>query len=87
MMAIKRPPGGRRSAWEKRESGRIICAHTKPCRLKKSVPYLAAGASPRPTGPHRPGGGDFNERVRGYKLFSGSGARGSTGRLEGAAGQ
>ena len=36
---------------------------------------------------HHPGGGEFNEESKGSDIFSGSGARGSTGHFEGAAGQ
>lgn len=47
----------------------------------------AAGASPRPTGPSHPGGVNYNENAKGYDAVSDSGARGTAGRCEGAAGR
>ena len=44
------------------------------------------GPSHLDTPPH-PGGVDSNELLKGHAVLSGSGARGTTGRLEEAAGQ
>ena len=49
---------------------------------------VGAGSKPaRPIGTTRPGGGNYSEETKGYDILSGSGARGTAGRFEGAAGQ
>ncbi len=74
--------------YEGQESGaRATGGGGKPPHYGGDTMPGGAPRSSRPTGPSRPGGGEFNEEVKGYDVFSGSGARGTAGRFEGAAGQ
>ncbi len=71
---------GRCHAWWRAGSSR-------PTKGSDTDP-VGAGFKPAcPLGTTRPGGGEFSERSQGYDVFSGSGARGNSGRPEGAAGQ
>ena len=59
--------------------------------LAPKVPMARSRAgrvrTPAPTKGNHPGGGEGSEGVKGYDAVSGSGARGTAGRREGAAGQ
>ena len=80
---IVRPAAGRTVI-----NGRIVSAPTANCfsRCSFSVGRGILDA-PQPTGTTHPGGVDYNGLSKGYTAVSGSGASGTTGRLEVAAGQ
>ena len=69
-------------------NGRILSAPTANCfsRCSFSVGRGILDA-PLPGGITRTGGVDYNELLKGPNAVSGSGARGTTGRLERAAGR